>query len=81
MSGPKSGNWRLVPADSGGGTFSFTDVQQILQRHQEKIDALQRRLAQLQKAAAPAVLNRALDRATRLDNAWGESAGCRRNEC
>lgn len=74
MSGPKSGNWRLVPAGSGGGTFSFSDMQQILRRHQEKIDALQQRLAKLQKASAPAVLNRSLDRATSLDMAWGESA-------
>lgn len=74
MSGPKSGSWCLVPAGSGGGTYSFADLQQIMQRHLEKIDALQRRLAQLGKTSLPAVLKRSLDRATVLDMIWAESA-------
>lgn len=75
MSGPKSGSWRLVPGGSGGGgVFSFSDVQRFLQRHQEKIDALQRRLAELRGGVKPAVLDGALDTATVLDNAWGEKA-------
>lgn len=74
MSGPKSGSWQLVPAGSGGGTYSFADVQQIMQRHLEKIEALQRRLTALGKAYMPAALNRSLDRAAILDTAWAERA-------